>query len=99
MISICILCPDDKVIEARKIGKHLSKNQILNIAVSKDGSLPIEYWFCSMVVSDENLKTINDLDPNSDLIIEESNPISFLKNKNLKIINKNEILRQSKNKK
>ena len=52
-----------------------------------------------MVVSDENLKTINDLDPNSDLIIEESNPISFLKNKNLKIINKNEILRQSKNKK
>lgn len=99
MNNICILCPNDKVSEAREIGKHLSKNQILNIAVSRDGKMPIEYWFCSMIVSDENLKTINNLDSNSDLIIEESNPISFLKNKNLKIINKNEILRQSKTKK
>jgi hypothetical protein len=87
---ICLLCSNDVVNDVRKNSKNIGfvEEKTLTIPVSSNGEFPATHWFCSMNVTQEQLETIQNLNINDRVIVEENIPSIFIKKRGLKIIKK-----------
>jgi hypothetical protein len=82
-MRICILCEEDKVLQARE---KMKNDNILKISLSPTGESPATHKLCVMAVTEEKAKQL--MDSAELTVIEAMNPKEFLEKHNLKKIGK-----------
>jgi hypothetical protein len=80
-MRVCILCEESKVEQARE---KANKKNILTIACSATGELPVTHRFCCIATDEKGAQEL--LDKAEITTVEISGPKDFLEKWNLKII-------------
>lgn len=83
-MKVCILCPNDKIEEARKNATKVVSSDPLRIPLSATGETPATHWFCYLDVTEEGFNRLMEARQYS--IIEKSEKKEFLEKYNLKTI-------------
>ena len=80
-MRVCILCEESKV---EQVKEKTGKNNILTIACSETGELPVTHRFCCIATDEQGSKDL--LNKAEITTMEISSPKEFLTKWNLKII-------------